>query len=108
MKPKAHSLGTRTLGKITAASGDSFVVDQKWNGALDGFITDLVHTDPHGQVTTFTLDADDARYRFVPLSIDEINRIIHVELPENRNMHFSYENVQKNETRHTITRLFLN
>ena len=80
----------RTIGTIATADGDSFVVTQYWNGGLDGFITDLVHTDLHGRVTTHTLDADDDRYRFVQLSMDEKNRLITVKLSGNRSKSVSF------------------
>ncbi len=83
-------LRTRTVGTIAATTGDSFVVEQYWNGGLDGFITDVIHTDPQGRVTTHTLDADDDRYQAVPLRIDEPNQTLHVELSQNRNMHVPY------------------
>lgn len=83
-------LAERTIGSIDTTTGDSFVVTQYWNGGLDGFITDLVHTDHHGRVTTHTLDADDDRHRFVHLSMDETNRLITVKLSENRSKTVSF------------------
>ena len=83
-------LRERTIGTIAATAGDSFVVTQYWNGGLDGFITDLVHTDLHGRVTTHTLDADDDRYRFVQLSMDEKERLITVKLSRNRSKSVSF------------------
>ena len=85
-------LRTRTVGTIAATTGDSFVVEQYWNGGLDGFITDAVHTDPQGRMTTHTLDGDDDRYQAVPLRIDEMNRTLRVELSQNRIKLVSYAN----------------
>ncbi len=77
-------LRERTIGRIVTTAGDSFEITQYWNGGLDGFITDLVHTDLHGRVTTRTLDGDDDRYRLVQLGVDENARLITVKFSEYR------------------------
>ena len=83
-------LRTRVIGSSAATSGDLFVVTQGWNGALDGYNTDLQHTDPQGRVTRYSLDGDDARYHYVPITVDEQYRIFRVTLSDNRVKVISY------------------
>lgn len=83
-------LRTRTVGTITASTGDLFVVTQTWNCGLDGYITELIHTDASNRVTTHTLDGDDVRSTAVPLSLDEKRRMIRVDLSPTRSRSVPY------------------
>jgi hypothetical protein len=83
-------LGTRVIASAEAKNGDTFRVTQRWNGALDGYITDLVHTNPAGYVTTINLDGDDERYSEAPILFDEDNQSITVILSQGREKRISY------------------
>jgi hypothetical protein len=83
-------LRTRIIGSVATSNGDKFVVLQSWNGGLDGFITNIVHTNSYGHATTYNLDADDDRYHQVPLMVDEENHCVKVSLSGNRVKRVSY------------------
>jgi hypothetical protein len=84
-------LKSRIIASATTKNGDTFVVAQRWNGALDGYITDVVHTNRIGFVTIISLDGDDDRYSKVPMLVDEENQLLTIKLSHDREKRVSYK-----------------
>ena len=76
------------------STGHTFSVIQYWN-RCDFYNTELIHTTPDGQKQITVLDADDNKSWQVPISIDEPNKKVIIDLGNNRTKTVYYENVQQ-------------
>lgn len=79
----------RTLASGSSTSGYKFEVIQYWNH-VDFYTTELLVDGPDGRREVHVLDGDDRKSWSLPMSIDEVRRVVSVELCGGRSRDVSW------------------